>query len=286
MNEFILYLQSRIDLLTILDIAIISFFAYQIMAWIKGTQAEQVAKGIIVLIIATQVSVWIGLETVGFVLESAFTWGIVVIVIMFQPELRSGLEKIGNNRFFKTGDSMQNTGLGQTIDELVTAVEHLSQESIGALIVLEKNTGLDDIIEETGIRMNAYVTSEIIENVFTPNRPMHDGAMVISLWESKIKAAGCLLPLTSNNQRFSKSIGTRHRAGIGITEQSDSVVVIVSEETGTISYAKNGELKRYYTKDALREEIFEEFDLEKEENQIKFLRRLRPLWRKNTQGEK
>ncbi|SHE72287.1 diadenylate cyclase [Alkalibacter saccharofermentans DSM 14828] len=250
----------------VIDILIVAFVVYKIIGWISDTQAEQVAKGVVILLLSTQLSEWFGLHTVNFLLRNLMTVGFIALIIVFQPELRRALEHIGRTSFFKTKWMENVTETKKTIDEIVEALKMMSDEKTGALIVLEKDTGLEDIIS-TGTKLDAAISSEILMNIFTPNTPLHDGAVVIRIAENKLKAASCLLPLTEN-KNVSKTLGTRHRAAMGMSENSDAIILIVSEESGVISYANTGKLYRYLDAKSLKEFLIEEF-ISKEEKTIK-----------------
>lgn len=258
MENLFATLQARITFTNYIEIAIIAFVIYKILMWIRGTQAEQVGKGLIIVLLLIPLSSWLGFTTLNYILNNIITWAVIVIVVVFQPELRSVLEQLGNNRLFdrlfRQGNEKE---MSEHIDEIVRAVFDMAEVRIGALIVFPVNTGLKDI-EATGIKLNADISTELIENVFTPNRPLHDGAMIINLWGGRIKTAGCLLPLT-DRRSLNSSLGTRHRAGIGISEQSDAVVVIVSEETGIVSVAEHGLLRRRFTAEQLKLLLEERF---------------------------
>lgn len=243
MNEFWTYLQSRVTFGNIIEVAIIAYVIYKILMWIRGTQAEQVIKGFILLTVLIPLCSWLKFTTLYYVLNSMFTWALIIIVVVFQPEFRSALEQIGNNRIFNRYLRRSDRNMViKNIARISRAVMDLADEQIGALIVCEVNTGLNDIVA-TGIKLNAEISTEVLENIFTPNRPLHDGAVVINLWTGKILAAGCLLPLT-DNRTLDTELGTRHRSGIGISEKSDAITIIVSEESGVVSYAEKGGLTR------------------------------------------
>ncbi len=226
----------------IVDMAIVAFVFYKIYTLIKETRAEQLIKGIIVLLIATKVSEWFKLFTINWVLQKTMTVGVLALLIVFQPELRRGLEHIGRSGFItKPFVEIKKENFDSVIDEIVDAVASLSRQKIGALIVIERETGLNEVVE-TGRKINGIVSSELLINIFIPNTPLHDGAVIIK--ENILKAASCLLPLTENMD-LNRELGTRHRAAIGVTENSDCVTIVVSEETGAISIADNGELLRY-----------------------------------------
>ncbi|MBF7096430.1 TIGR00159 family protein [Alkalibacter sp. M17DMB] len=251
---------------SVIDILIVAFVIYKIIGWITDTQAEQVAKGVVVLLLSTQLSEWFGLHTVNFLLRNLMTVGFIALIIVFQPELRRALEHIGRTSFFRTKWMENVTETKKTIEEIVEAVKHMSDEKTGALIVLERDTGLEDIIS-TGTRLDSAVSAELLMNIFTPNTPLHDGAVIIRIQENRLKAASCLLPLTEN-KNVSKTLGTRHRAAMGMSENSDAIILIVSEESGVISYANTGKLYRYLDANSLKEFLTEEF-VAKEDKSLK-----------------
>ncbi|SJZ70833.1 diadenylate cyclase [Garciella nitratireducens DSM 15102] len=266
MVEFLKELFLNMRIRDVIDIAIVAYVFYKLMGLIKETRAEQLIKGIIFILLATQLSEWLGLYTINWILKNTLTVGVIAILVVFQPELRRGLERIGRSKFFgnifEKSSEEQSTG---TIDEIIKAVQMLSKDKVGALIVIERETKLGEVIE-TGIHLDSLVSGELIINTFIPNTPLHDGAMIIR--GDRIVASGCFLPLTEN-QGLSKQLGTRHRAGLGITENSDSVVVIVSEETGIISLAMDGKLSRYLDIQSLRQILIDVL-VEKEQNPIQF----------------
>ena len=237
------------------DIGIIAIIIYKVMNLIKETRAEQLIKGITMLIIATKLSEKLGLHTVYWLLKNTMTVGVIAILIIFQPELRRALEHLGRGRFFIKGELLDRE-IDSMLDEISIAVSYLSKNKIGAIIVIEQETGLNEYIE-TGTKLDSVVTNELLLNLFVPNTPLHDGA-------------GCFLPLTQS-QNLSKELGTRHRAAIGITEISDSMVIIVSEETGVISFTKMGRLSRYLDTKSLKEII---------KNSIKAKEDKQPKWMK------
>jgi len=221
--------------------AIVAYVIYKLLAFIRDTRARQLLKGIVILLVAWQISALVGLNAVNFILRNAMQVGILAILIVFQPEFRRALEQVGRSSISKWfgGTEEQQTINRQTINEIARAAENLSKSRIGGLIVIEKDTKMGDIIS-TGVHLGADVTAELLVNIFVPKTPLHDGAVVIR--DNKIEAAACFLPLSQNPQ-LSKELGTRHRAGLGMSEDSDAVVVIVSEETGRISVAQDGDLK-------------------------------------------
>lgn len=251
---------------TYVDIGIIAYIIYKIMDLIKETRAEQLIKGIIMLIIATSLSEKLGLHAVYWLLKNAMTVGVIAILIIFQPELRRALEHLGRGKFFSKRDVLEQE-LDNLLDEINVAVTQLSKTKTGALIVLEQETGLNEYIE-TGIAIDSMVSSGLLVNLFVPNTPLHDGALVIR--KNRIAAAGCFLPLTMS-QNLSKELGTRHRAALGITEMSDCLVIVVSEETGVISFAMDGRLSRYLDTKSLKEII---------KNNFKIKELKQPIWTK------
>lgn len=264
MEELFIYLQSKVTVRSIIEIVIIAFFIYKLLSWLRGTQAEQVIKGIAVLLVLAPLTDWLGFSTLNFILTTMFTWAFIIIVVVFQPELRSALEKLGTSRlFYGLMKNPQSDQVAENIEEITRAVTSLSRQHIGALIVCEQNTGLNNIVE-TGITLDADISNELIENIFTPNRPLHDGAVIIQMRQNRIRAAGCLLPL-SDNRFLGSNLGTRHRAGLGISEQSDAFTIIVSEETGTISYTEKGTLRRELTPEDVALLLTERFVVEEDD---------------------
>ncbi len=240
--EFLRGLFLNLRVRDIIDILIVAIAFYKLFMLIRETRAEQLSKGIIALFVFTKISEWIELYTVYWILEKAMTVGVLAILIVFQPELRRALEYIGRSSFFtKSFIEIKDESLSQVVDEIVEAVASLSRQKIGALIVMERTTGLSEVVE-TGTKIDGKVSSDLLINIFIPNTPLHDGAVIIK--EDMIKAAGCFLPLTDNTS-LSKDLGTRHRAALGISEKSDSLSIVVSEETGAISIAESGSLARY-----------------------------------------
>jgi len=234
----------------IVDILIVAVVIYKLFTFIKETRAEQLIKGIGVLLVLTKVSEWLQLYTINWILGNAMTVGTLAILIVFQPELRRGLEYIGRSRFFsKSLIEIRGENMSKVVDEIVEATASLSRQKIGALLVLERQTGLNEVVE-TGTKIGGTVSSDLLINIFIPNTPLHDGAVIIK--DDIIKAAACFLPLTDSST-VSKELGTRHRAALGISERSDSLSIVVSEETGAISIAENGTISRYLDAKTLRQ---------------------------------
>ena len=235
---------------TILDIMIVIFLLYCFVKMVKGSRAWQLIKGIAFLIIATWVSGLLNLNILNSILTGIMNWGVIAIIVIFKPELRRGLEQLGTNKFTKFFglDSDLATKTKEDIYKVVIAATELSKTKTGALIVLERDINIQDIIA-TGVPMNAEVSPQLLVNIFVPKTPLHDGAVVIS--NNKIAAAACVLPL-ADDADIAKELGTRHRAAIGISKESDSIVVVVSEETGKISVAKDGTLIMDLKEEALK----------------------------------
>lgn len=238
-----------------IDISIVAWVVYKIIILVRETRAWQLIKGILLLLLATELTNVIGLKTINYLLKNVMQFLAIGGIVLFQPELRRALEKIGRNRFkdllnFEEADSAR-IKTTAVIEEIVKACTDLSSKYIGALIVIERETKIGEIIN-TGTQVDSHVSSELIKNIFVPDTPLHDGAIVIR--NNRIKAAACFLPLTENTN-LSKELGTRHRAALGITEVSDSIAVVVSEESGKISFALNGGLTRNLTTDTLRKAL-------------------------------
>lgn len=231
---FIDYLSNAIDIL------LVWYVVYKLLMVIRGTKAVQLLKGIFVIVIVRAVSGLFGLSTLSWIMEQALTWGFLAVIIIFQPEVRRALEQLGRGRFFSRNAIQEDEEQRKIIEALLKSVRYMSKRRIGALISIEKETGMNDYIE-TGIPMQSVITSELLINVFIPNTPLHDGAVIIQ--KDQIAAAACYLPL-SENPFISKELGTRHRAALGISEVTDSLTIIVSEETGAISVTRNGDLYR------------------------------------------
>ncbi|EJX2695009.1 TIGR00159 family protein [Clostridioides difficile] len=232
----------RMSIYDLIDISIVAYIFYKIFMFIKDTRAEQVFKGIIFLLLATQLSNTFKLHTVYWISLKALDYGVIAVLIIFQPEFRAGLEHIGRAKFNLFGKNVNTSEetLNRNIEEIVEALYSLSRQKIGALIIMERETRISDIIN-TGTIIDAEISRQLLINIFIPNTPLHDGAVVIR--DSKVKAAACFLPLTESKD-LSKDLGTRHRAGIGVSEVSDCITLIVSEETGGVSIAKAGKLYR------------------------------------------
>ncbi|MCH4006243.1 MAG: diadenylate cyclase CdaA [Eubacterium sp.] len=242
MKDYILTLISSIRINDVLDILITAFVIYKILGFIKQTRAQQLVKGLLIIVAAYFASALLDLNTINWLLKGLFTFGLFAVVVIFQPELRRGLEFMGRSKFSVGSISQLDSEKAKHIvDEISSAAGEFSQSRTGALIVFEREIALDDVME-SGTQLNAEISAQLLGNIFYEGAPLHDGAVIIR--GDRIYAAGCVLPLTEN-KNLNKSLGTRHRAGIGISERSDALVLIVSEETGIISVAEDGRLRRF-----------------------------------------
>ena len=272
-----------------IDIIILAWLIYKGIKIVKETRAVQLVKGIVVIVVLFFIVNQLQLKAMGVIMETFINVGIVAILIVFQPELRRILERVGRTKvkgialgFDARSDSV-NTDITNCIDAVCSACEELSHSSTGALIVFERETKLGEQID-TGTILNAVPSAEMIGNIFFPNTPLHDGAVIIR--DNRIYAAGCYLPKPQKEELISKALGSRHRAAIGMSEVSDSLVIIVSEETGTISVAENGSLTRFYTKDSLRKLLIDRFIPEKPEGKKREKKSKEKKAKKNAPTEK
>lgn len=265
--------ENPFELITlILDLSIVIFLVYCFFKIVRGSRAWQLIKGIALLVVATWVSGLLNLKILNWILTSIMNLGVIAVIVIFQPELRRGLEQLGTNKITKFFgiDKDLATKTKEDIYKVVIAAKELSNAKTGALIVLERDIKIQDIIA-TGIPMNAEVSPQLLVNIFEPKTPLHDGAVVIS--GNKIAAAACVLPL-ADDKDIAKELGTRHRAAIGISKESDSIAVVVSEETGKISVAKDGTLIADVREDVLKKILIsnivtKRFTVEKKERQNK-----------------
>ena len=258
----------------VLDIMVVSFIIYNLLKIVRDTRAEQLVKGILIILVAFVISGIFNLKMLNALFTSFFQFSVLAVLIVFQPELRSALEHIGRSKIAKywnnlsSGNQMEEVRIKQIkrgINCVVEAANNFQKTKTGALIVFERQTKLGDIID-TGTIINAEPSVPMIGNIFFNKAPLHDGAMIVR--DGMLYAAGCILPLTKNNSSVSVDLGTRHRAALGISENSDAVIVIVSEETGTISVSINGVITRNYTRETLNvalEELLVPKDAEKSE---------------------
>ncbi|ETK00440.1 TIGR00159 family protein [Eubacterium nodatum ATCC 33099] len=267
MQNFFSNTISTIGINDILDILITTFILYKILEFIKDTRAQQLLKGLLFVIAAYFVADYMNLYVVHWILKAVFTVGLFALVVIFQPELRRGLEymgrsKIGMSKFVKIDKDKAK----YISNEIANITASFSDSRTGALIVFERDVTLEDVAE-TGTLINADISAELLGNLFYEGAPLHDGAVIIR--QDKVYAAGCVLPLTDKIS-INKSLGTRHRAGIGITENSDAVTLIVSEETGIISVAKDGQIIRFLEKKNV-EKILMDLFIDEDESSSKLV---------------
>lgn len=241
---------SLLKITDLVDVAIIVFLVYKLLSLVKSTRAENILKGVGIFLLALWLSTALELRAVSYILSHVVEWGILALIILFQPEIRQILERLGSKnirlmRVFRPEKEI--TELEKAIDQTVVACSELSRTKTGVLMVFERDINLDDIVR-TGTELDCTVVSELLKNIFFVKAPMHDGAVIVR--HGRIIGGGCMLPL-SRNVNLSRDLGMRHRAGIGMSENSDAVVVIVSEETGSISVAIGGMLKRHLMPETL-----------------------------------
>lgn len=247
-QSIIVSIKSSMSIWAMIDILVVAFIFYKGYKLIQETRAEQLLKGILLMLLLIPISHFLRLNMLNFILTKTLTIGLLSIVIIFQPEIRKALEHIGSSTFNDLHIVDNDEELEHIVDELVEAINNMAAEKTGALIAIEQKTGLDEYIK-TGTLIDATISDSLIENIFVKNTPLHDGAMIISY--DRIVAASCVLPLTSN-PNINKLLGTRHRAAIGLSEVSDAIVLIVSEETGNISLAIKGRITRNYDSKKLK----------------------------------
>lgn len=250
-------LLSSVTILDIIDIVVVAYFLYRLYLMLKNTHAATLFKGLMVLALFMIICRWMNLHVISWLLEKSITIIMVALPVVFQPELRRALEQIGRGRLFHKRSELDEQELEDMLDNVADAARIMGKNKVGALIVFERNSGLAERIE-TGVAIDGLVSSGLLQNIFVKDTPLHDGAVIIR--GNRIMAASCLLPLTEN-RNLSQELGTRHRAAIGLSEQSDAIILVVSEETGTISVARNGEIMRYLTvedvKEILRKSIYQ-----------------------------
>ena len=253
---------ERLTINDIIDIVIVAFMIYNLLMLTRETRANQVLKGVGIILVAYWISDFFKLQAFKWIMTYIMDAGAVVLVVLFQPELRRALEKIGRRTGLVEKIHHQNDEdeVDRMIEEIIRAMEDLSRRKVGVLIVVEHKTALGDIIE-TGNPIDSIVSAPLLENIFEPNTPLHDGATVIR--GTRIIAAGCFLPLTEENS-ISKQLGTRHRAAIGVTENTDATSLVLSEETGTMSMARGGKLTRHMDAEAIRTVLHGIYDPEKD----------------------
>lgn len=281
-TKYLIWLSlPKINTTDIIEICILAFLIYHVVKWIKTTRAWTLVKGLVVIMVFWLIAVIFDLNVITWIIRNTINVGIIAIVIIFQPELRKALEQLGQKNIMKSiitfDDSKDRSEKfsDHTLNEIVRATFELARTKTGALIVLEEDTPLNDF-ESTGIFIDSLVSSELLINIFEHNTPLHDGAVILR--GNRITAATCYLPL-SDNMQLSKELGTRHRAGIGISEVSDSLTIIVSEETGKVSIAKGGKLIRNVDGDYLRTKLA---DAQRKTNEVKKLK----LWKGRIRNER
>jgi diadenylate cyclase len=246
-NNFFWNILNRPRLIDVFDILVVAFLIYKLLLLTSGTRASQVLKGFILLVVGNWLSSALNLTSVNWVLETLLNNGTLVLMILFQPELRRALEQIGRRTKLFKANQQDKSDCQRIVSEINQCLQNLSRRRIGALLVFEQRTGLNDFID-TGVQLDSLISSGLLINIFEPNTPLHDGAIILR--DNRIVSAACVLPLTEASN-LSRELGTRHRAGIGITETTDAIVFIVSEETGIISVAQGGKLTRHLDIDAV-----------------------------------
>lgn len=242
------------NLVSLLDVLVVWYVIYMLMMLLRGTKAVQLFRGIVVIIFIKLASWYIGLETVSWIMDQVINWGIIAIIVIFQPEIRRGLEHLGRGSLFANYNRKENEAEIKLVDALDQAIQYMSKRRIGALITVQMNTGLDDYIE-TGIPLDADVSGALLINIFIPNTQLHDGAVIIK--DNRIAVAAAYLPLSESNL-IPKELGTRHRAAVGISEVTDALTIVVSEETGGVTITKNNELIRDLTQQDYRKLLYNE----------------------------
>ena len=258
-----------------LDILIIWYLVYRLIMLIRGTKAVQLAKGIVFIFIVRIIAGLLQLHAVTYIVDQIVSWAVIGIIVIFQPEIRRGLERLGRTPIFSGRGESAHAKSVKMVQELDKAIQYMSKRRIGALITVQQDTGLDDYIE-TGIKLDADITGELLINIFIPNTPLHDGAVIIN--NNRIAVAAAYLPL-SDSSMIPKRLGTRHRAAVGISEVTDAVTIVVSEETGGVTITKNGR----FLLDLTREEYLKYLNAQlvpKEEKKIPWIRRaINKVWK-------
>ncbi len=266
----------------ILEIVILSFLVYHVILWFKETRAWTLLKGIVTVLIFIVVAYVLEMSTILWIVNRVINVGLITLVVLFQPELRRALDRLGQKGFFSTlipfesGRNANERFSDRTINEVVRACYEMGRDKTGALIVVEQNVSLKEY-EQTGISIDAVVSAPLLMNIFEHNTPLHDGAVVMR--GNRVTAATCYLPLSANNS-LNKSLGTRHRAGVGVSEATDCLTIIVSEETGMVSIAQNGKLSHNISAGFLRE------SLQKLQNKTEETKKKRKKWKGWTKHEK
>lgn len=260
----------------VVDILIVSYILYRVINYIRSTRAWQLAKGVLMLIAGYFLTEVFSLYTANWLLRGVLNVGALALVVVFQPELRRALEYLGRGKFTGRGYSVERERVSAIVDILLRSVEYMSSRRIGAIVVMENETALQDVAE-TGTLLDARLTEPLIENIFFKGSPLHDGATIIR--EDRVLSAGCVLPLTEN-PNLSKDLGTRHRAAIGISEVSDALVIVVSEETGIISIAQDGKLSRFLDLKSVEKALLELYLKKYPQNESRVMKMLNSTFRK------
>lgn len=263
------------NLAVILDILIIWYLVYRLIMLIKGTKAVQLAKGIVFIFIVRIVAGLLHLNALTYIVDQIVSWSVVGIIVIFQPEIRRGLEKLGRTPLFGGREGNAHDESVKFINELDKAIQYMSKRRIGALITIQQETGLDDYIE-TGIKLDADVTGELLINIFIPNTPLHDGAVIIN--KNRIAVAAAYLPL-SDSTMIPKRLGTRHRAAVGISEVTDAITIVVSEETGGVTITRNGRLLLDMTREEYMKYLTAELVPKKEKDNRWYQRLFNKIWK-------
>ena len=254
-------LLNRPRVIDFIDIFLLTVIIYELLVHVRQTRVSQTIKGIVILLLATWLSDVVGMRTIHALLSWAINAGPVLLIVLFQPEIRRILEELGNNSVFDAAGRLQKSNnIELIIDEMILAFEHMARRRVGALVVVENKIRLNDVIA-TGTRVDGLISQPLLENIFEPNTPLHDGAVVIR--GERVISAACLLRL-SDTTGVGRDLGTRHRAGLGVSEVSDATVFIVSEETGIISMAEGGRLVRHLDETSLRQILHRIYDAEEE----------------------
>lgn len=281
----VFYAICHITVFDIIDILVIAYLVYKAIGFLRETRAGQLVKGIAILVVVAILARWLNLVSLRWLLNTVFESALIAVAIIFQPELRRALEKVGRSNFGslvkgQTPEEERENAV-KCIEAVCQATAGMSKQRIGALIVFERNTLLGDIVN-TGTVIDSSASPQMIANVFFPKSPLHDGAMIVR--DGRLLAAGCILPLTQN-ENLSLQLGTRHRAAIGMSENSDAIVVIVSEETGIVSVAANGNITRNYNTESLRDRLIAELLDEEQTKRETPLRRIASSIKNLTSGK-
>ncbi len=275
MGQYITGILTGISITDIIDIAIVSFIVYHLLGFLRSSRAAQLTKGIFIVIAIAFLAELCHFYVLSWIIGRVLSIGLVALVVVFQPELRRALDYLGRSSKIGLRQSSMSTEYNMSVVEsIVKSVEYFSARKEGALIVVEQETALDDLAE-TGTVVDAKLTTEALNNIFYKGAPLHDGAVIVR--GDRIYAAGCVLPL-SQNQNLSRDLGTRHRAGIGISEVSDALVIIVSEETGIISTARNGKLSRFLDLKSVEKQLLDAYLTGGQEDTL--IAKITKLWRK------